>query len=126
MTLLALPSALFTLANQERFPLLSAVGALFAMGAIVVGYYVCTIHTADRDTDYDKNLTLKEAHWRVLPQCVKAASIGIGLPAWIVVATGVVTGHMDTPIQHAAFTVFMMVAVLQTASTFRSYWRKEL
>jgi hypothetical protein len=126
LALIVLPAALFSLANQDRYPLLSAAGAVLTMGAIIVGYYVCSIHTADRDTEYDEDGLLHEAHWRVLPRWVKAASLGIGLPAWIVLATGVVSGQWDTPLQHAAFATFISVAVLQTTFLFRSYWRMEL
>lgn len=126
MTLFALPATLFTLVNQNRYPVLSAVGAVIAMAAIIIGYYVCTIHTADRDTDYDGDLSPQKAYWRVLPRWVKAASLGIGLPAWIVLASGVVTGHWGTPLQCAASTIFMAVGVLQMAFIFRSYWRMEL
>lgn len=96
------------------------------MGAIIVGYYVSTIHTAARDEDDDTERSRQASHWRVLPQWVKAASIGVGLPAWIVLVSGFVTGRWDTPVHHTAFITFAAVAALQTAFLFRSYWKMEL
>jgi hypothetical protein len=126
MALVGIPAALFSLANSERYSALAALGAIIAMGAIILGYFVCTAHTAARDEDDDAETSIQANHWRVLPRWAKAVSIGVGLPAWIVLASGVVTGRWDTPINHAAFITFAAVAVLQTALLFRSYWKMEL
>ena len=96
------------------------------MGAVIVGYYVCTTHTTARDQDADAEISIQANYWRVLPQWAKAISIGVGLPAWIVLAFGVLTGRGDTTINHTAFITFAAVAALQTALLFRSYWKMEL
>jgi hypothetical protein len=125
MALIGISSTLFAFANEGRHPSLAIAGAIIAIGAIIVGFYVCTDHTAVRDED-DAKLSIQAGHWRATPRWVKAATIGVGLPAWIVHASAVVTGHWDTPIHDTAFIIFAAVAVLQTAFIFRSYWRIEL
>ena len=75
----------------------------------------------------DEELTfLNDGHWRVLPRWVKVISVGVGLPAWLVLVTLLFTDHLGGTVFTATFGIFAAVAALQMAFIFRAYWRMDL
>jgi hypothetical protein len=57
---------------------------------------------------------------------VKALTVGVALPAWLVFVAGVFTGTIGGTLQTAAFIAFGAVVLLQMAFVFRAYWRMDL
>ena len=76
--------------------------------------------------DNDDLSSFRDGHWRVLPAWVKAVSMLVGLPSFIVLMIGTFRGDFDSTLQTVAFGAFAGVALLQMAFLFRAYWRMEL
>jgi hypothetical protein len=66
------------------------------------------------------------SYWRVQPLWVKFITIAVGLPAWLVLAFGVLTGRVDGDVEAVSFGLFLAVAILQLLFVSRAYWRMEL
>lgn len=81
----------------------------------------CSVKNEDDDLS-----SFRYGHWRVQPKWVKALTVGIALPAWLVLMTDVFTGNTDSRLNTAAFIAFATVAILQMIFVFRAYWRMDL
>lgn len=75
--------------------------------------------------DHDLS-SLREAHWRLQPMWVKALTIGVAIPAWLVLMVGMFTGNIGGRLNNAALIAFAAVAALQMVFVFRAYWRMDL
>ncbi len=78
------------------------------------------------NSDDDNLSSFRDGHWRVQPKWVKALTVGVAIPAWLVLMTGVFTGNIGCTLNTAAFISFAAVAGLQLAFVFRAYWRMDL
>ena len=66
--------------------------------------------------------SLTDGHWKVQPAWVKALTVIIGLPAFLVLVTGAASGVLDD----LAMGAFIAVALLQLSFVLRAYWRLDL
>jgi len=66
--------------------------------------------------------SLTDGYWKVQPGWVKALTIIIGLPAFIVLVSGAASG---TP-ENIAMGAFIAVALPQLIFVLRAYWRMDL
>jgi hypothetical protein len=78
------------------------------------------------NSDDDDLSSFRDGHWRVQPNWVKTLTISVGIPASLVLMTGVFTGNIGGPLDTAAFIAFVAVAALQMAFVLRAYWRMDL
>lgn len=69
--------------------------------------------------------TGRDSHWRLLPHWVKAVTVLIGLPAWLVCVAGMLRGDFGSSYLMTAFAVFGCVALLQIVCTLRAALRME-
>jgi hypothetical protein len=74
------------------------------------------------DKSDDEPSSLTDGHWKVQPGWVKALTVLIGVPAFLLLATGAVGGMVE----NVAVSAFLAVALLQLAFVFRAYWRMDL
>ena len=67
-------------------------------------------------------------HWDIQPKWVKALSIGVGLPAWLVLMYSVLSenGFSNPWVMRVAFAAFATVAVVQFLFIARGYWRMDI
>ena len=66
--------------------------------------------------------SLTDGHWKVQPGWVKALTVFVGLPAFLVLLTGAASGALE----NVAMAAFIAVAVLQLSFVLRGYWRMDL
>ncbi len=78
------------------------------------------------DSDEDDVSPLRDGHWRVQPKWLKALTVGIAIPAWLVFMASMFAGNIGGTLQTAAFIAFAAVAALAMAFSFRAYWRMDL
>ena len=105
-------SALFrpfpTLAAEVRFPPIADIR--WAWERVVM----------DRSDNELSSLT--DGHWKVQPRWVKALTVIIGLPAFLVLITGAASGTLE----NVTMCAFIAVALLQVSFVLRAYWRMDL
>ncbi|MEP9403460.1 hypothetical protein [Sphingomonas sp. VNH70] len=70
--------------------------------------------------------TLAEGHWSVQPIWARYLAVFVGVPAWIGIAYGVLTGDIHSALHRACAVAFAMVALIQLGFVFRGYWRMDI
>ena len=74
------------------------------------------------DRSHNELSSLTDGHWKVQPGWVKALTVIIGLPAFIVLVTGAASGAAE----NVAMGAFIVVVLLQLIFVLRAYWRMDL
>ena len=69
---------------------------------------------------------LNRSHWKVQPSWVKALTIVVAVPAWLVFAYNILSDSPDDHVVHVSFVLFIVVALLQLIFVFRAYWREDI
>ena len=78
-------------------------------------------------SEADDNLSLFQGgYWQAQPRWVKALTLLIAIPAWLVLAVSSFTGAIGGTLQIIAFSVVAAVALLHLTFIFRAYWRMDL
>ena len=78
-------------------------------------------------SDADDDLySLRDGLWQVQPRWVKALTLLIAVPAWLVFVTSIFFGTLGGTLQTIAFSVFAAVALLQLVFVVRAFWRMDL
>jgi hypothetical protein len=78
-------------------------------------------------SDADEDLySLRDGLWQVQPRWVKALTLLIAVPAWLVFVTSIFAGTLGGTLQTIAFSAFAAVALLQLAFVVRAFWRVDL
>lgn len=52
--------------------------------------------------------------------------VGVMLPAWLVLAYGVLTGNLSSVVEKTAIALFLPVGIIELAYIARAYWRLDL
>ena len=69
---------------------------------------------------------LSNGHWKVQPRWLKALTILVAVPAWLVLMVSVFSGDIDATVETVALSAFVATFLLQVAFVFRAYWRMDL
>jgi hypothetical protein len=69
---------------------------------------------------------LNPSHWAVQPYWVKALTIIVAVPAWLVVAYNIMSDYPDDRVVRVAGAMFMAVCLLQLTFVARAYWRHDI
>ena len=69
---------------------------------------------------------LGDPHWQAQPVWVKALTILVGIPAWLVIFYIILSGNLDDRLLNVAFPLFAIVCLLQCFFIARAYWRYDI
>ena len=71
---------------------------------------------------------IANSEWSIQPKWVKALSLGIGLPAWLLIMIDVLSedGISAAWVTYVAMALFAAVAVIQMLFIARAFWRMDL
>ncbi|MBV9840286.1 MAG: hypothetical protein JOY99_01920 [Sphingomonadaceae bacterium] len=69
---------------------------------------------------------LNRSHWAVQPYWVKALTIIVAIPAWLVIAYSLMSDNPDDHVVRMAGAMFAVVCLLQITFAAKAYWRHDI